>query len=243
MRTIVFSDAHGEPSVIEAVLAHSRFRHGIDRLIFAGDAIEVGNDSWRCLELLDELGAEVLVGNHEFAAWEGFPLEYDGLERMDPHVLSRVMQRINAGDWLLAAHADDVLVTHAGVCESFALDFASAARGDVARFVSALNEEFAGAVEAGPGVTTEGVIREDGPLWYRPRDAVPPLRGVTQVAGHTPPEILAGPDPARYWGSRGIHLIDPNVRRWIARLRCGARPPVRHALVEDGTVTVVEEHS
>jgi len=51
MRTIIFSDVHGEPSIIAAVVQHSNYRPGIDRLIFAGDAIEIGRDSLGCLQL------------------------------------------------------------------------------------------------------------------------------------------------------------------------------------------------
>ena len=240
MRTIVFSDVHGEPSIIDAVVSHSGFRHNIDRLIFAGDAIEVGSDSWRCLEQLEELGAEFLVGNHEYAAWEGSPLEAGGLESIDPHVLSRVTQRVNAGDWVLAAHADDVLITHAGVCEMFDAEFNAGARGSVERMVDSLNEEFAGAIDRGPGLATGGVVHPEGPLWYRPCDRLPPLAGLIQVAGHTPPEVLPGDSAARSWAQRGVYLTDPFVRRWLARLRYGAPIPVRYAVVEEGAVSVVE---
>lgn len=51
MRTIIFSDVHGEPGIIRAVVEHSNYTPGVDRLIFAGDAIEIGRDSLGCLEL------------------------------------------------------------------------------------------------------------------------------------------------------------------------------------------------
>jgi len=49
MRTIIFSDVHGEPASIRGVLAHSEYRSDKDRLVFAGDAIDIGTDSWGCL--------------------------------------------------------------------------------------------------------------------------------------------------------------------------------------------------
>ena len=240
MRTIVFSDVHGEPSIIRGVVEHSGYRPGADRLIFAGDAIEVGSDSWGCLELLDELDVEFLVGNHEYAAWEGCPIELDSLSRLDVRVQSVVTRHIDAGDWMLAAHADGVLITHAGVGNGFAADLESAG-GDVGLLADALNAEFAGAVAMGPGVAAEDVIQEDGPLWFRPGSRPPPLSGVAQVAGHTPPEIMRCHDPAQAWAARGLYLIDPFVRRWLARLRYGAPVPVRYAVIEDGAVSVIED--
>jgi hypothetical protein len=87
MRTLVFSDVHGEPAIITTVVEHSGYDPRTDRLIFAGDAIEVGRDSPGCLELLDELGAECLVGNHEFGVFTGWPIESEPVE---PGVLRRV---------------------------------------------------------------------------------------------------------------------------------------------------------
>ncbi len=49
MRTIVFSDIHGEPAIIDRVLEHSGYRPDVDHLLFAGDAIDIGRDSWGCL--------------------------------------------------------------------------------------------------------------------------------------------------------------------------------------------------
>lgn len=240
MRTLVFSDVHGEPGIIRRVLEHSEYRPGVDRLVFAGDAIEVGRDSWGCLELLDQLGVEFLVGNHEYAVWDGCPIEIDSLDYLDSRVKSVVTRRIDSGEWKLATHVDGVLVTHAGVNETFAGDFESAAGRDVERFAEALNDEFRGAVEMGPGIATEGVIHEEGPLWYRPNDNPSPLPGIVQVAGHTPPEILRGDDPATAWAARGIFLIDPFVRGWAGRRGYSPPIPVRYAVIEDGKITVVE---
>jgi hypothetical protein len=47
MRTIVFSDVHGEPDVIRGVVAHSGYVAGDDRLIFADGARRVGVSSGR----------------------------------------------------------------------------------------------------------------------------------------------------------------------------------------------------
>ncbi len=235
-RVIVFSDAHGEPDTIRGVLEHSGYDPHVDRLLFAGDAIDVGRDSWGCLELLDEIGAECLVGNHEWALFVDWPIE---AESVSPEVDRRVRENIRTGRWRVAAEADGVLITHAGVGMLYLSDFDAAGGGDVARFAAALNEEFEGTVE-NAYLATEGVVHEQGPLWWRPGIDGPPLPGVTQVIGHTPPEILTRPDdPARYWAERGIHLVDPCVRRWRAR-GYGDPAPVRYAVIEGGGVRVVE---
>jgi hypothetical protein len=44
-----FIRVHGETAIIQRVLEHSEYDSDTDRLVFAGDAIEVGHDSWGCL--------------------------------------------------------------------------------------------------------------------------------------------------------------------------------------------------
>lgn len=237
LRTIVFSDVHGEPAVIRRVIEHSGYRPDVDRLIFAGDAIEVGRDSWGCLELLEELGVEYLVGNHEYAVWDGRPIETDIL---DLSVESEIAQHIDSGMWMLAASADGVLVTHAGLCEAFASHLGPVADVPMEDLVAELNDEFAEAVARGPGATG-GPFHENGPLWYRPSESLLPVAGVTQVAGHTPPEILDGDDVAGTWASRGLYLIDPFVRAWTRRGGYRLPAPLRYAVIESGEVSLVED--
>lgn len=236
MRTIVFSDAHGEPAVIRRVMEHSGHRPGVDRLIFAGDAIDVGRDSWGCLELLDELGAEFLVGNHEFSAWDGHPIEP---ANVDMRVQDAVTRRIDSGTWLLAANAEGVLVTHGGLCESLG-GLGAVAPRDTEGLVAALNDAFAAAIRMGPGGAAGSVVYADGPLWYRPSERLHPLSTVTQVAGHTPAEILPGGDAAAVWAERGFHLIDPFVRGWAQGRAFSPPVPLRYAVIENGEVSVVD---
>lgn len=236
MRTIVFSDVHGEPDIIAAVVAHSGFDASIDRLVFAGDAIEIGRDASRCLDLLEELGAECLVGNHEYAVFTGRPVED---EPLDPAFVRRVTESIESGRWRLAASADGVLITHAGVDERFGLGLEPGDRSSAEFIAQLLNDEFAIAV-ASRSRKAGTVVGFSGPLWWRPGFDGDPVPGVTQVAGHTPPEILSGTDAAAYWAEKGIHLVDPYVRGW--RMRGFLPPtPVRYAVIEDGVVRVVEE--
>ena len=221
MRTIVLSDVHGEPGIIRAVVEHSGLTPGTDRLIFAGDAIEIGRDSLGCLDLLQEFGAECLVGNHEWVYFTGSSLEP---EPVDSRVLERVDANLTSGSWRLAAEADGVLITHAGASVDLQDKYEEA--GSVSEFVARLNAGFEGAIA--------NVALEDAdPLWWRPGRADLPLEGVVQVMGHTPIEFYNRPDAAALMEQLGLYLIDPWVRGW--RKRAFAPPvPVRYAVIEDG---------
>ena len=235
MRTIVFSDVHGEPSIIDAIIEHSRFDPHADRLVFAGDAVDIGRDPWGCLELLDEVGAECLVGNHEYAAFIDYRIDDVPLT---PSVLGRIEENLTSGRWGLAAEADGALITHAGISSEFIADFTAHAGGDVARFAAALNVQFRRAV-ALRGMAGGGVIEMGGPLWWRPDTGEMPLLGVTQIAGHTPREIVRSEGGVGCLAASGLHLVDPWVRGW-GRRGFGLPVPVRYAVIGDGRVRVVD---
>jgi len=233
VRTIVFSDVDGEPDVIRGVLEHSHYSMSNDRLIFAGDAIDIGRDSAGCVSLLDELGAEFLVGNHEYGAFVDW-----GFEPLDQDVAETVRRRIQSGDWRLAAVADGVLITHAGLSAQWEDQFRDAGGCDIERFTEALNDEFRGAVELGLWAT-EGVLDDDGPLWWRPGRGEVELPGVPQVLGHTPPELLGSRESVDRLAESGFYLVDPCVRSWAGR-GFSAPVPLRYAVIQEGTVRIVD---
>lgn len=74
MATLVISDAHGYPRLIENALEHAGFRPGVDTLVYAGDFLDRGPESARCLELVERYATEVLIGNHELAALLRVPI-------------------------------------------------------------------------------------------------------------------------------------------------------------------------
>ena len=112
-RTIVLSDAHGYPSLIEDALAHACFEPARDRLIFAGDLVDRGLDSARCLELIESAAETALFGNHDVCAMLGSPLE----PTVGGDDLSGPLVERFRGDrrWRFAAAVGGVLVTHAGL--------------------------------------------------------------------------------------------------------------------------------
>jgi len=234
MRTVVFSDVHGRPEIITAVLEHSGFDPHADRLVFAGDAVDIGRDAEGCLDLLDGIGAECLVGNHEYAALVDYLIDDVPVSES---VLRRIEKNVSSGRWPIAAEADGVLITHAGVSAEFLSDIAGATT-DVARLVGLLNLQFRLAVEAGD-ISHAPVVEMGGPLWWRPGRYDPAALGVKQVVGHTPREIAGGDDVIAELEAAGVYLIDPNVRGWRGR---GFAPPVpvRYAIIENGEVRVVD---
>lgn len=235
MRTIVFSDVHGEPDVIEAVLAHSRFDAVADRLVFAGDAIEIGRNSTRCLELLDELGVEFLVGNHEWGAYTGVPNERTPL---DPELVARVTRAISSGKWRVATAVGHVLITHAGVGQRLFATLGLSPESGPTRVARALNEQFRRAVEEGPRAT-EPVVRQTGPMWWRPNSRDEIAGHFAQIFGHTPLESLADLDLASSQWRQHIVLIDPYVRAW-RESGYGSPVPLRYAVIEGESIRLVE---
>jgi len=176
------------------------------------------------------------VGNHEYSVWLGEPL---GPTPPDVHSQQAVCRHIDSGNWSLATSVNGVLVTHAGLSEEYSGRFGTCVRRDARSLAAAINADFATTVSLGVDGANEA--RDlSSPLWYRPHEQTPPVIGVRQVAGHTPPEILRGDEAAEQWASRGLCLIDPFVRGWVRVGKRRSPVPLRYAVVEDGEVHVVE---
>ena len=156
-------------------------------------------------------------------------------EPVDSRVLQRVGANLISGSWKLAAEADGVLITHAGVSEGLRDKYEEA--GSVAEFAARLNAGFGRAVEDAALHSVE--LEDADPLWWRPGWGSEPLSDVLQVIGHTPIEFYNRPDAAELMEQLGLYLVDPWVRGWRER---GFKPPVpvRYAVIEDGVVRVVE---
>jgi len=233
-RTIVLSDLHGDASLLERVLKHARFSEGEDRLIVAGDLVDVGTDD--TLAAAERLGATVLAGNHEVAAAIGLRIS-----PQNPETLTKGPEfaaRFESGEWPLAAAVDGWLVTHAGV--SVALDdLIVLADHDTERLAADLNELFRAEISTAAvrapvhwgGLASFRLIGgEMGPLWFRPTslDHVP--SALRQVVGHTPPEMFS-PAHLQALESRGWRLVEPGRRgAWGAGYR--------YAIIEDGEARV-----
>lgn len=235
MATVLISDAHGYPELIERALEHAGFTVGQDAFIYMGDFLDRGPDPGACFELVDRYATEVLLGNHEMAALVPFPIC-----QQDPSSLtfrSRLIDRVlnvpTERRWKAAACVDGVLITHAGVSQRYQRLFDEECGGDAALLAARLNADFLAAIrqelETGDW-DKDGILGDYGPLWLRPGpwSRWLPLAGVPQVAGHTPPL----PEPEGF----GFYMIDPCTWTW----RGGGRRTVRYAMIEDGKVRVKE---
>lgn len=66
-RTILIGDVHGCRKELELLLAEVCIRPGSDRIIFVGDLINKGPDSAGVMRIFNDLNAEAILGNHEWA--------------------------------------------------------------------------------------------------------------------------------------------------------------------------------
>ncbi len=211
--TLVVSDVHAFPEFLENALRHSGFRAGVDHLVFAGDLLDRGGQPGECLERLDKLRAEMLIGDHDHATLLGYYIgEQSPASRGYRQALLR---RFTVGALNLVTNVDGVLISHAGLSSTFAPDFLEVG-GDPARLSERLNDEFRRDVErqlsAGMKEPAPRTLDGHSPMWLRVDDPdVGPQRllgGVEQIAGHTTPSAF------RHWTEAdfralGLHLIDP----------------------------------
>lgn len=210
---LVVSDVHAFPEFLENALRRSGFRAGVDRLVFAGDLLDRGGQPGACLERLDVLGAEMLIGDHDHATMLGYFIGEQSPASKDYR--QTLLQRFHSGSLNLVTHVDGVLISHAGLSGAFAADFAAVDR-DRAGLAQLINEEFRRDLgrQLSLGVRQPEPRTLDGhsPMWLRVDDAdVGPERlldGVEQIAGHTTPSVF------RHWTEAdfrvaGLHLIDP----------------------------------
>ena len=167
MRCIVIADTHGRPELIKNVIRHSNYDKQYDRLIHAGDFIDIGSDPIGCWKLLDNYNAEMLWGNHDLAI---LLKRYISLQDSYSHDLyHEIFKRQN--EFKVAANHNNVLITHAGLSSNFLSHGLT-----IEQITDTLNH-----------MNLRDMWCDDSPLWFRPRNQLP-YPEIIQVCGHTPPE-------------------------------------------------------
>ena len=221
MRCIVIADAHAQPWLITNALEHSQYDKDKDRLVFAGDWQDIGNQPDECLNILEENKAEMLWGNHEVSVLLRKPVTPQSAVSWDYHFFFQKLVRDPAQPWKVATAHQGVLITHAGVSQVYH----RALYGYEEMGADYVADYFNKRVELILDVREMELDfwASDSPLWFRP-GLMQPLPGIAQVAGHTPAEML--PKDENYYS------VDPYTKDKFDGDR------FRYAIIQDGEVQV-----
>lgn len=76
MKIAVFSDIHGNYQALDSIIKDIKGKK-IDKTIFLGDAISLGPDSNKCLDLLFKEKIIFILGNHELYSTKGVSIDPD----------------------------------------------------------------------------------------------------------------------------------------------------------------------
>ena len=122
-RTVVVGDVHGCLDELERLLATLAFDEKGDRLVMVGDLVAKGPDSQGVVQLLRELGAEAVLGNHDAHLLKFL----DGKEMKKHHF--KVAETMKKGDWnyleglplYLRLKEHEAVVVHGGLMPSVKL--------------------------------------------------------------------------------------------------------------------------
>ena len=115
MRLGLISDVHANVHALTASIAALR-RWGVDAWVSAGDLIGYGPHPNECVELVAELGATGVAGNHELIALGRLPGARSSDRAHVSHRWTRAMLRDDVIEYLAAlplrVEVDSVVVTH-----------------------------------------------------------------------------------------------------------------------------------
>lgn len=119
MRRIYVGDLQGCREELERLLEEVKFDPAGDRLLSVGDAINRGPDSAGCVRLLKQLGAVMVLGNHELHWFEVTAGRRAAGKRDTLDSLLKAPDREDLDGWLrerpLLHVEDDVVLVHAGL--------------------------------------------------------------------------------------------------------------------------------
>jgi hypothetical protein len=260
-RTIVCADIHGQLRLLENILKHSKFNKEIDELVVAGDCCDIGNETMQVHKLLADLGAIILVGNHEISHMCGIditPYDYS----LDPDYPKFIALAIACGELRLAHATQGVLITHAGlsrrlvtlgVGQRFATEDTFLRtpfeNGELTAQLTAqlLNDRLFSRVHIDEDLMLMNIDPDPMwtdwfyPLWFRPyewldngpKNMVGFFDGFPQIVGHTPVGSFSSKQQ-RLIAASDVTLVDPYARKhWGDHNYC------RYAVIEDGIVSLV----
>ena len=250
-RVIVVSDPHGHPELIQNALDHAGFDAARDGLICAGDLVDgdLGpREAREGMDLLKCNEAQILWGNHDVAVLLDYHISYQ--REWSRLTFTEAFRNEFHSDgplrWSYAVRVQGVFVTHAGISTDYLNDFLFADRNrrvdDPDAFVEHLNAMFDQAarrqLRSGRKDKLNRIMGRRAPHRFRAfREDMGPERvlpGVTQVAGHSAPEMYGGRWTIEDLAAAGLHIVDAcyHDRQGTDRFR--------YAVIENGKVEVRE---
>jgi hypothetical protein len=119
-RTLIFGDVHGCLDELKALLETLLYDASLDRLIFVGDLINKGPSSYEVLKFVHQLGAEVVVGNHELSLLKYIKTGCDGQFPVWDNLLNEMgSDRETLLSWISSwpyfIEEDEFIVVHGGL--------------------------------------------------------------------------------------------------------------------------------
>ncbi|MFO7810228.1 MAG: metallophosphoesterase [Candidatus Delongbacteria bacterium] len=119
MRTLIIGDIHGCYQELRSLIEKFDPKDG-DRIFCVGDVINRGPYSGKCIELLKEINARTIMGNHEYWYLKSYPFD-------DNTVSSFNFRKLEIEQHLEWIHSlpyyiitDDIIIVHAGFDPSVA---------------------------------------------------------------------------------------------------------------------------
>lgn len=211
MKTIVLADCHGQPWLLENALRHA---DTYDRVIFAGDFLDIGDFPDDCEEILSDVGAEMMWGNHEQAILLNKRIRPQSEVSFEWY--GYLIGRYEHRGWKAAIAVEDVLITHAGVCEDYQRIYGFC--DSIEHFAEELDNRF--------HADAASWWNDNSPMWYRPQFSPAPMH-IIQVCGHTPAERVPSFD--------NFYIVDPFARDFNKKT-------YKYAVIENGAVHIEEGH-
>jgi len=105
MRTIIIGDVHGCVEELHALVSKVGYQKGVDRLVSLGDLVDKGPSPAQTVALMREIGAEMILGNHEerMLRW----LAHEDKRKLTGKVNPMSVSEEQAAEWL-SLSAEDV---------------------------------------------------------------------------------------------------------------------------------------
>ena len=119
-RRLFVGDIHGCADELQDLLDRFAFVPGTDRLFSVGDVIGKGPKALEALNLLEKLGARVVLGNHDAHCLKGATLpETERTDRHREYLASLGVEKDKwvavMAAWPLFVEEPDILIVHAGL--------------------------------------------------------------------------------------------------------------------------------